>query len=515
MGCSQSTAGNESGESDEARTVSHSIEDEEEFGRRLTRSNTTHYIRVHEAAMAEIFRAGSGLCGLHNLGNTCYMNACLQSLAHVTSLSDYFLGYEWHREINAKNSLGFGGRVALAFGELIEAMWTSRNASALSPSAFKRTLSQCSPMFAGRDQHDAHELLTVLLDSLHEDLNRCKAKGKMKEIECDGKDEEKKAAEAWAGYLERDRSIIVDIFQGQLKSTVIGACGHKSVSFDPFMYLSVPLVSSGSSRAPLDVEQCVEDFSTEENLDEKWFCEKCKKRVRASKTIELWKLPPVLIIHLKRFSFDSRGRSNKISTLVDFPLSDLDLTSICKSPQRDLPLYDCFAVINHHGDFGTSGHYTNFAKNRVDGRWRKYNDSRVSDVARLSDIKSKDAYVLFYSRIVDNSSDRSISSASPRTAAPPAVIVRRQSISLPHLWPHYRDEPDQCLANIPLRPSSVSSRGHKGPHKAYRNSQRPHYSGTAKELNAAAGKTTTEKKRRRTSASSDKTVTATFSHPST
>lgn len=151
----------------------------------------------------------------------------------------------------------------------------------------------------------------------------------------------------------RDRSIIVDLFQGQLRSTVIcAACGHMSICFDPFMYLSVPLVHSDGM--PLNVERCIEDFSSEERLDgeDAWYCGKCAAHVQARKRIELWKLPPVLIIHLKRFSMDSVGRTSKVSLHVNFPLLDLNLTRYCRSPQRDYPLYDCFAVINHHGDAG-------------------------------------------------------------------------------------------------------------------------------------------------------------------
>lgn len=117
------------------------------------------------------------------------------------------------------------------------------------------------------------------------------------------------------------------------------------------MYLSVPIVLLDT---PLDVAQCIEDFSTEECLEgnNAWYCETCKARVEAKKKIELWKLPPVLIIHLKRFSFGIGDCATKVSINVDFPLLDLDLTPFCRSPQRDLPIYDCYAVINHHGSAG-------------------------------------------------------------------------------------------------------------------------------------------------------------------
>ena len=49
-------------------------------------------------------------------------------------------------------------------------------------------------------------------------------------------------SQAWDNHLLRNRSIVVDLFHGQLKSCVrCLSCGHTSVRFDPFTYLSLPL----------------------------------------------------------------------------------------------------------------------------------------------------------------------------------------------------------------------------------------------------------------------------------
>lgn len=439
--------------------------------RRISRSNTTHYMRVHEAAMAEIFRAGTGTVGLKNLGNTCYMNACVQALCHTVGLADYFLGYDWQTEINESNPLGCGGRLARAFGTLLEEMWSS-HPSAVAPALFKRMMGRVAPMFAGNEQHDAQELLTFLLDALHEDLNRCRTKPYVEAVECHRRqDEDKCAAKAWRGYLLRDRSIIVDLFQGQLRSTVrCATCGYATVKFDPFMYLSVPVPAAATAT----LEDCIEQFSAQEvlNGDNAWYCAKCKARVAATKTLELWKPPPVLVVHLKRFSVDENGRARKLTTNVTFPLTDLDLEPMCKSPQRDPPLYDCYSVVNHRGSVN-AGHYTAFARNRVDCGWYDYNDARVSLVGSPDPVQTSDAYVLFFARIVlvetdagrvsssslssrrrkrvqrlfdrSKTSRRTDAAAGSGGLAPPSFLVRRQSISLPHLWPHYHDDQAESL----------------------------------------------------------------------
>jgi len=91
-------------------------------------------------------------------------------------------------------------------------------------------------------QQDSQELMNFLLDGLHEDLNRVKKKPATETVESKGRADEIVAAEAWSTHLLRNRSMVVDTFQGQLKSDVqCDQCGRRSVTFDPFMSLSVPI----------------------------------------------------------------------------------------------------------------------------------------------------------------------------------------------------------------------------------------------------------------------------------
>ena len=50
------------------------------------------------------------------------------------------------------------------------------------------------------------------------------------------------------------------------------------------------------------------------------YCPRCKEHREATKQISVWRLPPVLIIHLKRFSFLNLVMRDKIDKLVKFPL---------------------------------------------------------------------------------------------------------------------------------------------------------------------------------------------------
>uniref|UniRef100_A0A671TT05 Ubiquitin carboxyl-terminal hydrolase n=1 Tax=Sparus aurata TaxID=8175 RepID=A0A671TT05_SPAAU len=564
----------------------------------------------------------SGLCGLSNLGNTCFMNSAVQCLSNIPPLTEYFLKDKYTEELNVDNPLGMKGEIARAYAELIKQLWTGKY-SYVTPRPFKTQVGRFAPQFSGYQQQDSHELLAFLLDGLHEDLNRIRKKPYIQLKDANGRPDKVVAEEAWENHIKRNDSIIVDIFHGLFKSTLVcPVCAKVSVTFDPFCYLTLPLpmkkertlevylvrldplakptqykltvpkvgyisdlctslsnlsgvpaekmivtdiynhrfhrifatnenLSSIMERDDIYDEQtlavggigvedtdhvvipvhlrekykqsgynhtstplfgqpfliavprtlsedklynmlllrlwyvhvspckvlknlvrppsgemetdeqddessqdqelpsendnsqsedsvggdnelengvvgpqnstkgqqtagvfptavmcvcvteqdfdkhesmeykpqkkaffklkdCIELFTTKEKLgaEDPWYCPNCKQHQQATKKLDLWSLPPVLVVHLKRFSY-SRYMRDKLDSLVDFPLRDLDMSEFLINPNAGPCRYDLIAVSNHYGGMG-GGHYTAYAKNKDDGKWYNYDDSSVS-----------------------------------------------------------------------------------------------------------------------------------------
>ncbi|KAG0273876.1 CSN-associated deubiquitinating enzyme Ubp12 [Linnemannia exigua] len=186
-------------------------------------------------------KPAEGLCGLSNLGNTCFMNSALQCLSNTPDLTRYFLAGAWGDELNPDNPLGMGGEVARAYANVMDKIWNGTS-KVFSPREFKQTIGRFAPSFTGYHQHDSQELLAFLLDGLHEDLNRIKKKPYTEVPDSNGRPDDEVASDCWNIHKARNDSIIVDLFQGQYKSTLVcPECEKVSVTFDPFMYLSLPL----------------------------------------------------------------------------------------------------------------------------------------------------------------------------------------------------------------------------------------------------------------------------------
>ena len=161
---------------------------------------------------------------------------------------------------------------------------------------------------------------------------------------------------------------------------------------------TIPTVINTIKNEDINLMDCIEFLGEEEILDgdDIFFCENCKKKFKSTKKLEIYNIPKILIIQIKRFNNNS-----KIGIKVNFPLYNLDLSKYVLSFEKikkDNPnfdsKYDLFAVANHYGSL-MFGHYTAYCKNSLNNKWYEFNDSLVNEI-KEDDIVTSNAYVLFY-----------------------------------------------------------------------------------------------------------------------
>eukprot|EP01135_Chromosphaera_perkinsii_P005896 Nk52_evm29s370 gene=Nk52_evmTU29s370 len=188
-----------------------------------------------------------GAVGLENYSNSCFMNSVLQCLRYTSCLFDYFESGEFRGHVNRDNPLGMKGELADCFGSLMKRMGSVEK-KVLSADKLLRVIGRYNEQFMGDWQHDCQEFLAFLLDGLHEDVNVVKKKPYIEQEDYLIKDGESNSKDPvmgkkrWEDHLKRNDSFIVSKFQGQFRSSVkCSNCNVTSVTFDPFMFLSLPV----------------------------------------------------------------------------------------------------------------------------------------------------------------------------------------------------------------------------------------------------------------------------------
>lgn len=153
------------------------------------------------------------------MNNSCYLSSSIQCLSHTLGLTNYFLNGYFKQEINYTNTLGTQGKLAIGYAKLIKQLWYDEKDS-VAPYFLKSIIAKFKRQFNNQEQQDSQELLNVLLDGLHEDLNRVKQKPLVPIIESEGQphNDAKVSRDSWLNHLKRNQSVIVDLMHGLYKS---------------------------------------------------------------------------------------------------------------------------------------------------------------------------------------------------------------------------------------------------------------------------------------------------------
>ena len=331
-----------------------------------------------------------GYTGIDNLGNTCFLNSCLQVLNHT---------YELNEILNAKNKITKtdipDSSILNEWNDLRNVMWSGNGI--VSPNKFVHNVHEIAKLknkeiFTGWTQNDMPEFLLFMIDCMHNSYARSinmKINGK-KENQVD--EMAVQCYEMLRTIYSKEYSEIMDLFYGIYMSEIISKDGTKQLAIKPEHYFILDLPIFYGDVLAKNIYDCFDMYSKSEIMEGEnaWFNEKTGQKEDIKKQIVFWNFPKILVISLKRFSPDG---TQKLNSMIDFPF-DLDLSGYVKGYNALSFQYELYGICNHMGGV-MGGHYTAFAKH-ADNTWIHFNDNSVEVVDDAKKIITPLAYCLFY-----------------------------------------------------------------------------------------------------------------------
>ncbi|KAM6222953.1 ubiquitin carboxyl-terminal hydrolase 10 [Rhynchocyon petersi] len=380
--------------------------------------------------------------GLINKGNWCYINATLQALVacppmyHLmkfipvysrvqrpctsTPMIDSFV-----RLMNEFTNMPVPPKPRQALGDKI--VRDIRPGAAFEPTYIYRLLTVIKSSLSEKGrQEDAEEYLGFILNGLHEEMLNLKklispnneklsiSNGPQGPLTNADHQEEpgEGSEEEWEQVGPRNKTSvtrqadfvqtpITGIFGGHIRSVVYQQSSKESATLQPFFTLQLD-IQSDKIRT---VQDALESLVARESV--LGYTTKTKQEVEISRRVTLEKLPPVLVLHLKRFVYEKTGGCQKLIKNIEYPV-DLEISKELLSPGVKNKSFKChrtyrlFAVVYHHGNSATGGHYTTDVFQIGLNGWLRIDDQTVKVITQYQVVKptaERTAYLLYYRRV--------------------------------------------------------------------------------------------------------------------
>ncbi|XP_041848265.1 ubiquitin carboxyl-terminal hydrolase 10 isoform X2 [Melanotaenia boesemani] len=382
--------------------------------------------------------------GLINKGNWCYINATLQALIACPPMYHLMKAIPVHNEtqrpctstpmidnfvrlVNEFNNMPVPSKTKQqAVGDKV--VKDIRPGAPFEPTYIYRllTLIKSSLSEKGR-QEDAEEYLGFTLNGLHEEMLALKKLISPQEekaptpngpesqpgVEEDVADKEEEGSDdEWEQVGPRNkisitrqadfvRTPITDIFGGHIRSVVYQQNSKESATLQPFFTLQLD-IQSDKIRT---VQEALETLVARESVQ--GYTSKTKQEIEISRRVTLEELPPVLVLHLKRFVFEKTGGCQKLTKNIDYPVDleiskDLLSSGVRSKVMKGQRTYRLFAVVYHHGNSATGGHYTTDVFHIGLNGWLRIDDQAVKVINQYQVVKQtaeRTAYLLYYRRV--------------------------------------------------------------------------------------------------------------------
>lgn len=327
------------------------------------------------------------LCGLSNLGNTCFLNTVVQCLTYTPKLSQIL-------KANLSNKDNVDTLITREWIELQNILHS--NASIVTPTRFVKIVhfvakSKKMLMFSGYTQNDTSEFLFFLFDSFHASISRSvkiNVNQKYKSIYQD-----EKLIDACCEWMQsnyhNDYSELKIEFNGIQVYRMYDTYGkHIQDNIESFFILHLPIPEKPNNT----IYDCLDLYTVDEHLkgDDMWYNSNTKTKMEVTRKLFFFSLPSILIIDLKRFN----NQLKKNTKMIDIPIDHLDLSKyMIESLDKRTYIYELYAMCNHNGNI-FCGHYTAYVKHNQS--WYHLNDNKCTYIENIQSCISNKNYCLFY-----------------------------------------------------------------------------------------------------------------------
>lgn len=331
----------------------------------------------------------TGLSGLANLGNTCFINSCMQIFSHTPELNKLLNDDKYKQRLNNKPE----SRLLVEWDDLRKILWSQN--CVIAPGKFLNSVQQIArikhiDIFTGYSQNDLPEFLLFIIDCFHTALTRETRMTISGNVTNNTDKIAIQCFEMIKKMYSKDYSEIWELFYAIHISEIRSMDNNEILDRTPEPFFIIDLPIPADNKQP-SLKQCFDLYTEGEVLEGEnaWYNEKTKQKQSIRKKITFWSFPPVLVIDFKRFN--ARNQKNQIH--IDFPLDNLDLSDYVVGYKKKSYQYELYGICNHSGGV-MGGHYTSFVKN-ANGKWYHFNDTSVTEVDERQLVSPK-AYCLFY-----------------------------------------------------------------------------------------------------------------------